>query len=160
MEDLIPALVIIIGVVAKIISSSNKEKAKKAEDARRFAAAASRVQNTQQTTAPARPVQPAAQPIVQTPVVQAPVIPAQVAQPQVHVHLQPDCDTHDAAGSLGVTSTEGKDPCHENELTYDRSFTEEPVQEGGLTFDWTGSSMVKAFVMQEVLTRPAQRRAR
>ena len=60
----------------------------------------------------------------------------------------------------GVTSMEGKDPCHEDELTLERTYAEAPQQQGGLTFDWSGESMVKAFVMQEVLTRPSQRRAR
>jgi len=85
----------------------------------------------------------------------------QPLQPLVHPHLQPDCDEHDKPGSLGVTSTEGKDPCHEEQLTIDRTplFTSD-AEHSGLSLDWSGNAMVKAFVMQEVLTRPCQRRAR
>jgi len=30
-------------------------------------------------------------------------------------------------------------------------------EESGLTLDWSGENMVKAFVMQEVLKRPCER---
>ena len=33
-----------------------------------------------------------------------------------------------------------------------------PVEKPGLQLEWTGENMVKAFIMQEVLTRPCQRR--
>ena len=102
-----------------------------------------------------------AQPTILPPVT-ASDIPGQVIAPTVHTHVQPDCDTHDAPnGSLGVTTSEGKDPCHEPQLTHARSVLEhDTAVEGGLTFDWSGQNMVKAFVMQEILTRPCQRQAR
>lgn len=164
MEDLFPAIFIIIGMVASIVSSSKKEKAKKEAEERRRQIAAARTKATQESAAAPKPMpmpkpMPAVQPVVQIP---APPVhqPLAAAQPQVHVHLEPDCDTHDAPGSLGVSSMEGKDPCHEDDLTYSRTYAEDAEQEGGLTFDWSGQSLVKAIVMQEVLTRPCQRRAR
>lgn len=99
-----------------------------------------------------------AQPTILPPVT-ASDIPGQVIAPTVHTHVQPDCETHDApSGSLYVTTDEGKDPCHEPQLTHARS-NQEPAEqeEGSLTFDWSGENMVKAFVMQEILTRPASR---
>lgn len=150
MEDLFPAIVVIIGIIGSIVSSAKKEKEKKAAEEKRKSAAAARVQAAQQKQAAAKP----ATVLPQMPAPASPVI-----TPTVHAHVEPDCATHDQPGSLGVTSLEGKDPCHEDELTLERTFAETPQQEGGLTFDWTGNSMVKAVIMQEVLTRPAQRAA-
>ena len=156
MDELIPALFILIATVAGIFSSAKKEKERKAAAERHKAAAAARVQAAQQK------MQSAAKP--QSTKAAVPPrsfsnVPGQVITPTVHTHIQPDCDVHDAQGSLNFASTEGKDPCHEDELTMERSLPEAPAQAGSLTFDWTGDSMVKAVVMQEVLTRPAQRAA-
>ena len=104
---------------------------------------------------PYQPAQPTAAPSVP-----AESRPSQRITPTVHAHLQPDCDTHDVPGSLGVVSTEGKDPCHEDQLTHERTYDEPAKAASGMTFDWSGENMVKAFVMQEVLTRPNQRHAR
>lgn len=66
------------------------------------------------------------------------------------------------AGSLHADTHEGEDPCHEAELTpvaAPAAMIPTPVERPGLTLDWHGDSMVKAFIMQEVLTRPCQRHA-
>ena len=84
--------------------------------------------------------------------------PRQPVQTTVHTHYAPDCATHDAPGSLGVTSLEGKDPCHENQLPDALPQLRETAEQPGLTLDWSGDAMVRAFVMQEVLTRPCDRR--
>ncbi len=142
-----------IVIVISMIASAKKAKNKRIYDA----AKQSRAQ--EQAASEPAPTWTPAQPSVLPP----PVFtdgPSQVITPTVHPHLEPDCDTHDAPGSLGVTSTEGKDPCHEEQLTHPRT-TDDSVQDApGLTFDWSGENMVKAFVMQEVLTRPCQRQAR
>lgn len=100
------------------------------------------------SAAPAAPVKRPAQPM--TPM-----------QPTIHPHVAPECETHDAPGSLGVTSLEGKDPCHEQQLAPGKrprpDFDDPQTEVPGLTFDWTGENMVKAVVLQEVLQRPAQR---
>lgn len=156
MEDLFPVVIVIIGSIASIVSSSMKAKQQKAATEWHKAAAAARVKAAQQMQTAQRQTQPITAPA--TPVVD---VPAQAITPTVHPHLTPDCETHDTAGSLAYVSAEGKDPCHEEQLTHVRTPEEtDPQEQGGLTFDWTGSSMVKAIVMQEVLTRPAQRRAR
>ncbi len=151
MEDLFGVIVIFAGIIASIISSAKKEKAKTAAMEKHKAATAARLQAAQEKMNAAAKPAPPPQPVAFADV------PGQVIAPTVHPHVQPECETHDAPGSLGVTSMEGKDPCHEDELTLTRSFDEAPTQPRGLTFDWTGDSLVKAVVMQEVLTRPAQR---
>ena len=85
--------------------------------------------------------------------------------PRVHVHTAPACPVDDDAGSLRYHSTEGVDPCHEEQLPSMHAPRPEPVtppvtEKPGLALEWTGESMVKAFIMQEVLTRPCERRGR
>ena len=155
MEDLFGAIIVIIGIIGSIVSSAKKEKAKKVADEQRRSAAASRVQTAQKK----QPRPPVSTP-VQPPRAARPPLHEQAITPTVHTHLQPDCATHDVPGSLGTVSMEGKDPCHEDQLRHERSFPEADTQQGGLTFDWSGENLVKAFVMQEVLTRPCQRSAR
>lgn len=151
-------------VIAVAVSSSNKKKAKK-----------------QQTQIPYETVSVDSSPYSEAPhTTPAPVkvrtrpAPAatmaaplerqelkKVIEPTVHAHTAPDCVTHDAPGSLGVASPEGKDPCHAAQLP-------DPLQPRpayavaseipGLSLEWSGENMVKAVIMQEVLTRPCQRR--
>lgn len=158
MEDLGGLIVVIVGILIAIANGNAKNKKKKQS------AAAS----TQTVCQPAIPVQPqTAAPVSMAsmlpPQPAAPITPAArvaPAQPLVHEHLEPDCDTHDQAGSLGVTSMEGKDPCHEEQLMHSRPVDAAETVQPGLTLEWTGDAMVKAFVMQEVLTRPCDRRPR
>lgn len=159
MEDLFPILIVIIGAVVSMVSSSKKEKEKQAAKQRHQAAAAARIQAAQQKLRQQAAAQPAraAQPKVTPPSADLPV---QAIVPTVHAHLQPDCAAHDKPGSLGAASLEGKDPCHEEQLTHVRTTEEHAPEAGGLTLDWSGEGLVKAFVMQEVLTRPCERRPR
>lgn len=154
MEDLFSVIIVIIGIVGSIASSAKKAKARKAADEAHWSAPAQQAPAAKKEPHPYVPVQTVVPPLSVTDA------PGQVIAPTIHAHVQPDCETHDAPGSLGFASTEGKDPCHEEQLTTKRSFDEPAPAEGGLTFDWSGENMVKAFVMQEVLTRPAQRHAR
>lgn len=100
-----------------------------------------------------------AQPIV-APAISFGDVPGQVIAPTVHAHVEPDCDTHDMPGSLGVTSEEGKDPCHDEQLIHTRQALIVPAEETAQSLPWSGENMMKAVIMQEVLTRPCQRRAR
>ena len=158
MDELFPALlVIVIGIISTISKAAKKQQSRAAVEAHRAAAQA------RTGTAEPAPVPPAVVPTMSfgdVPCqVAAPVIkPSPALAPTVHPHIQPDCDTHDVPGSLGVTSMEGKDPCHEDELTLERTVATPAKPEGGLQLEWSGENMVKAFIMQEVLTRPAQRR--
>ena len=152
MEDFFSLIVIIIGIIAAIASSSSK---KKKEQARNVFPPAGNIPKPQQAA-------PASQPVSFSSMLPRHDEPPAVAQPTVHTHLDPDCDVHDATGSLNFRSSEGKDPCHEEQLPKTRAAisTAEQAAQPGITLDWTGETMVKAFVMQEVLTRPCQRRAR
>lgn len=158
MDELFPALlVIVIGIISTISKAAKKQQSRAAVEAHRAAA--------QARTGTAEPVHvhQAVVPVISfgdvPGQVAAPVIkPSPALAPTVHPHIQPDCDAHDVPGSLGVTSMEGKDPCHEDELTLERTVATPAKPEGGLQLEWSGENMVKAFIMQEVLTRPAQRR--
>lgn len=155
MEGLIS--IIILFAVSSILSSA-KKKQQQANAMARHQAAAARMQ----AAAPQpKPAHPPLQMQTVTPPVSFEGVAAPAIAPTVHTHLEPDCETHDAPGSLGFVSTEGKDPCHEEQLA-DLRTAKKPAAEAqaGLTFDWTGDNIVKAVVMQEVLTRPVQRRAR
>lgn len=158
MDELFPALlVIVIGIISTISKAAKKQQSRAAVEAHRAAAQA------RTGTAEPAPVPQAVVPAMSfgdvPGQVAAPVIKSSPAlAPTVHPHIQPDCDTHDVPGSLGVTSMEGKDPCHEDELTLERTVATPAKPEGGLQLEWSGENMVKAFIMQEVLTRPAQRR--
>ena len=157
MDELFPALlVIVIGIISTISKAAKKQQSRAAVEAHRAAAQA------RTGTAEPAPIPHAIVPAMSfgdvPGQVAAPVIkPSPALAPTVHPHIQPDCDVHDVPGSLGVTSMEGKDPCHEDELTLERSVSEAPAPESGLTFDWSGQNMVKAFVLQEVLNRPMNR---
>lgn len=152
-------LLIIIGIAS---SSSKKKKASTA----RFPLEETPDDSDLASTAPAQPVkaQPKVSPAraLRTP---PPAVksPHRVMEPTVHVHETPHCQTHDAPGSLGEGSTEGRDPCHEEQLADMRQaqFSYAATAETpGLALEWSGDNMVKAVIMQEVLTRPSQRRRR
>lgn len=155
MEDLVPALIVLIAGIVSAVSKAKKEQEKKAAVERHKEAAAVRMQAAAAKKKAAAQEKPAPQPPST-----AADDPKQVAAPTVHTHLTPDCDVHDAAGSLNFTTTEGEDPCHEDQLTDPRTAGEPAAEQSGLTFDWSGKELVRAVVMQEILTRPAQRRAR
>jgi len=149
----------IIIVVIGIAASSAKKKAKE------------RQRHFQPVTVSDAPDDPAPQPAA--PKAAAPA-PAQMHQPlpkaepvkpaplrpTIHAHVAaPDCDTHDMPGSLGVGSMEGRDLCHEEQMNgLERSSFAPVTEQPGLKLDWSGENMVKAFVMQEVLTRPCARK--
>ena len=151
LSGLIPVILIFV-ISAVVKSAQNKQKQAQTHPYQKPASAA-RPPQTQSMSKLAAP-QTTAQPRTQA---------HTVAQPTVHTHLAPDCEIHDAptSGSLNVKSTEGKDPCHEDQLTQRRDpLPEAAAEQPGLTLDFNGDALVKAFVMQEVLTRPSQRRAR
>ena len=104
---------------------------------------------------PAVPAQPDALPMAQAP--------AAPLEPRVHPHLSLDCDLDDPVGSMDFISTEGYDPCHDDELP-DRSAprSELPAlqEQPGLALEWNSDALVKSVIMQEVLTRPCQRKRR
>lgn len=166
MEELASLIPIIIVAVISAVAKASKNKNSQQHPYQQGSGAArppqarpaAPIQPPPAAPAPARPAAPAPQQVSM-----ASMLPPaqQTMAPTVHTHLQPDCDTHDApaSGSLNVVSPEGKDPCHEEQLPTRRALTQEAAPEqSGLQLDWSGDAMVKAFVMQEVLTRPCDRR--
>lgn len=157
MEELFSLGVLIVIFIANAISISAKQSKKAAAEEQRKAAAAARIKAAQQKMAAESAAAKA------SPAPEAAPEPLQVITPTVHAHVEPDCEEHDAptSGSLNFVSTEGKDPCHADELTLVRQPEEAPAPERpGLTLDWSGESLMKAFVMQEVLQRPGTRKRR
>lgn len=161
MEELFSLVAVIVVVIVNAISISSKSKKQTAAEEARKAAAAARIKAAQQKLA--EEAHQAAEASAEVSASGAKPAPMQVLQPTVHAHIAPDCAEHDAptSGSLDFVSTEGKDPCHEDELTLVRQPAEVPVPTAsGLTFDWSGDNLVKAFVMQELLQRPGTRNRR
>lgn len=154
------ALIIIVIVINALKSAQKK---KEAEAARRMPTA--KVQQPKQS---APKVQ--SQPIVPTPAPTPAPMPAHAhttvhaAQPKVHEHLAAECDLDaELQGSMGYDSPEGRDKCHEDELfPAHKKRPETPHEEvqSGLKLDFSPNAMVQAMVMQEVLTRPCERRKR
>lgn len=164
-------LLVIIVAVLIVISNASRNDRKKAQqkrehgfnDAFDLAEALASTVKAQQKQA-AQPVQRESVPapnLQREPLVAQPLV-QEIAQPQVHTHLAAECEEHDMPGSLGEGSMEGRDLCHEEQLLppgTPRPAAPAAVEETpGLQLDWSGENMVKAFVMQEVLTRPGQRR--
>lgn len=157
MEDLIEVIFVLIAIGASLLSSAIKARKRSETAKQQFSPAAHQAAST--TRADAHPYAPAGMAAPEFPAMSFGDVPGQVITPTVHTHVQPDCTVHDAPGSLGTVSPEGKDPCHEEQLTHRRTVDEPAQPEGGLHLDWSGESLVKTFVMQEVLARPRQRRA-
>ena len=87
--------------------------------------------------------------------------PAKVAQPRIQTRVQVTEKPQVVLGSMGVDTHEGIHPCDEHEdemLQGSKPLIPMAVEKPGIQLDWNGDSLVKAFIMQEVLTRPGQRR--
>ena len=146
------ALIIIVIVINALKSAQKK---KEAEEARRMPTA-----KAQQPKQSAPKVQ--SQPIVPMPAHAHTTVHA--AKPKVHEHLAAECDLDaELQGSIGYDSPEGRDKCHEAELFpahEKRPETPHEELQPGLKLDFSPNAMVQAMVMQEVLTRPCERRKR
>ena len=74
---------------------------------------------------------------------------------------EPDHDDSVFTGSLGALSTEGYDPCHEEQMSgmepVCKPGKEEPQPAPkavtGLPLGWTGNDIVRGIVMSEILNR-------
>ena len=150
------ALIIIVIVINALKSAQKK---KEAEEARRM------------PTAKAQQPKQSAPKVHSQPTVPMPApMPAHAhttvhaAKPKVHEHLAAECDLDaELQGSIGYDSPEGRDKCHEDELfPAHKQRPETPHEEvkPGLKLDFSPNAMVQAMVMQEVLTRPCERRKR
>ena len=73
---------------------------------------------------------------------------------------EPDHDDSVFTGSLGPVTTEGYDPCHEEQLSGMEPVCQpgrEPLSPAetspGLPLGWTGNDIVRGIVMSEILNR-------
>lgn len=153
MDDLFGVIVVIFGIIAAI--AKNAEKKKKAQErTRQIQTAVPRVQAKPQAKPKAESILPPEAPA-------APAVRQEIA-PRVETRVRVSSHLEDYQGSLHAESTEGVDPCHEEQLELRPAPQMAPVwtEQPGISLEWTGENMVKAFIMQEVLTRPCDRRRR
>ena len=109
-----------------------------------------------------RPVRPAAPAEDETSAKQAPAAPERL-RPLTPTLSEPDHDDSVFTGSLGAFSTEGCDPCHDEQMRNMESVCKPgraqehqppaPQAHTGLPLGWTGSDMVRGVVMSEILNR-------
>ena len=155
-------VLIVVGLIVRAVGNSRKKKEQQQAKRQRQtmeeifgqdAAKPAGVQRTESKPVP-RPAE-MLPPLRQEPAREA-------IAPRVHVHTAPACPVDDNVGSLHYQSTEGVDPCHEEQLSGRPALqlAPMPVETPGIRLEWTGENMVKAFIMQEVLTRPCERRGR
>ena len=98
------------------------------------------------------------------PPAEAPAAPPAPAEPERLTAIrptlsEPDHDDSVFTGSLGAVSTEGYDPCHEEQLSgmepvclpgrEEASAAEVP----GIALGWTANDVVRGIVMSEILNR-------
>lgn len=149
MEDLFGLIMVIVAIAASI--AKKKKKAGQGKNTGKIV-----LESLEETLGEAiKGEKPKPAPVV--PAAPAPVEPAPAKAPAAPAPLERLAE----AGSLGEVSQEGIDPCHEEQFDdMDNALVQAPAQEEapGLALDWSGESMVKAFIMQEVLNRPGQRR--
>ena len=153
-------VLILIVIVINAVKSAQKKK--EAEEARRMPTAKAQQpkpsvpQVHSQLTKPTASMPPEMPAHVHTTV--------HAAHPKVHEHLAAACDRDaELQGSMAYDSPEGRDLCHADELfPAHENRPEVPHEEvkPGLKLDFSPNAMVQAMVMQEVLTRPCERRKR
>ena len=152
--------------IAITLSNALSGKNKKAQKKKQTSIPPVTAKPVTQQPAPAKAEEPIRRPIEKLFTEPAPAetaVPAQPvpAAPRVHTHLAPDCDIDGPSGSMDYVSTEGVDPCHDDDLpsrAAPRPGFTAPREQPGLALEWTGDALVKSVIMQEVLTRPCQRR--
>lgn len=153
----IEAILALIVIFCAVNASKSKQKKREAEKARQMPTA------QQMTAQPQKPhhvqtnVKPTSQAFHAHTTVHA-------AKPKVHEHLAAECDLDaELQGSMAYDSSEGRDQCHENELRpvhEKRPEVPHETQQPGLKLNFSPDAMVQAMVMQEVLTRPCERKRR
>lgn len=150
-------LLIIIVIIVNAVKSAQKKK--EAEEARRMPTAKAQQPKQSAQKTRTQPPKPSTAP---TPAHAHMTVHA--AQPKVHEHLAAECDRDaELKGSMAYDSPEGRDKCHADELfPAHENRPELPHEEvhAGLKLDFSPNAMVQAMVMQEVLTRPCERRKR
>lgn len=153
---------VVVGIVLAVITMENRRKGKEKPKDNRNTATATRKAPASRGAARATAPHPATNPApVATSTLPVWSEPIRAIQPQVAVTPHTD-DIF--AGSLHAETGEGYDPCHEDALPPQvEPCTLAPTAPpqapaSGLALSWTADTMVKAVVMQEILTKPQDRR--
>lgn len=158
MDDFLGVVLVIIAVVSAI-SKNAKKKKKAQEQSRQIQTAVPKMEAVPKDTQKPAPAAEESMLPPETPA--APAVRQEIA-PRVETRVRVSSHMEDYEGSLHAESTEGIDPCHEEQLSERPAprLAPMPVETPGIRLDWTGENMVKAFIMQEVLQRPCDRRKR
>ena len=99
-----------------------------------------------------------------TPGIEEPPAAPKAAEPERLTPLtstltEPDHDDSVFTGSLGAFSTEGYDPCHNEQMSSMETVCQPgketvlPQEKANLPFGWTGNDVVRGIVMSEILNR-------
>ena len=122
---------------------------------------AKKAANQKKQVRPARPGGPAEDKTSEGPA-PAPAAPERL-RPLTPTLSEPDHDDSVFTGSLGAFSTEGCDPCHDEQMRNMEPVCKPgraqehqppaPQAHTGLPLGWTGSDMVRGVVMSEILNR-------
>ena len=157
MDDFLGVVLVIIAVVSAISKNAKKKKAQ--EQSRQIRTAVPKMEAVPKDTQ--KPAPAAEESMLPPEMPAAPVVRQEIA-PRVETRVRVSPHMEDYEGSLHAESTEGIDPCHEEQLSERPApqLVPMPVEAPGIRLDWTGENMVKAFIMQEVLQRPCDRRKR
>ena len=120
---------------------------------------AKKAANQKKQVRPVRPAAPAEDETSAKPALAAP----ERLRPLTPTLSEPDHDDSVFTGSLGAFSTEGYDPCHDEQMRNIEPVCKPgraqehqppaPQAHSGLPLGWTGSDMVRGVVMSEILNR-------
>ena len=158
MDDFLGVVLVIIAVVSAI-SKNAKKKKKAQEQSRQIQTAVPEMKAVPRDTQ--KPASATEESMLSPEKLAAPAARREIA-PRVETRVRVSPHMEDYEGSLHAESTEGIDPCHEEQLSERPApqLAPMPVETPGIRLEWTGENMVKAFIMQEVLQRPCERRKR
>lgn len=152
-QSLLPLLIWVLVIIA-IVNKSRKQKqqAKKKTDARPETKERTPASETRKASGSATA---SAAPPERTMSAERPAAPVTPLRPTV-------ADQDFYTGSLGVFSTEGEDPCHEEQVSLldEAESMPEPVvntPQGNSPVPQNGNDLVRAVVMSEILKRPGRK---
>ena len=158
MDDFLGVVLVIIAIISAISKNASKKK-KAREESRQIQAAVPKMKAMPKDAPKAAPV--AEETMLPPEAPAAPTVRQEIA-PRVEARVRVSPHMEEYEGSLHAESTEGVDSCHEVQLSGRPAIqlAPMPVEPPGIRLEWTGENMVKAFIMQEVLQRPCDRRRR
>ena len=135
MDDFLGVVLVIIAVVSAISKNAKKKKAQ--EQSRQIRTAVSKMEAVPKDTQ--KPAPAAEESMLPPEMPAAPVVRQEIA-PRVETRVRVSPHMEDYEGSLHAESTEGIDPCHEEQLSERPApqLVPMPVEAPGIRLDWTG----------------------